>query len=216
VYYVDWHVPDSTPSCPSLPNSACFNEVAAESANALRVNNKGLGTQFYYLAGGAESWVMNHADPKPKSPYCFGWDQANNATVHIHDSHYNLSGYNNYIFMDIEQDKSLGWYAGLDASKIAANRQVVNGFYDNIGGYAHKGDCAKRPTVWPGPRQPGIYSQPSSWTDALEGQTVPSTPVWTSSNCGPTCGPSRMATRPGSAVEESYSRDLVEVATEYS
>lgn len=167
----------SNKQCPYDPGGYCFNTSAANGAISRFNAGTGLGVEFYYFGGGADSSIAHNYS----SPFCFGWDQAADAVAHIT----NPSLFANYedndavfIFLDIEQNNNFGW----SNTTQAANRQVFDGFYDNLFGEANTNHCAGEQLAF----QPGVYSSPDQWSysfgSGLNAQ-ITGTPIITTEMC---------------------------------
>lgn len=176
IYYTDVNGGSGSGPCPGDPRGFCFNGVGALDANGRASNpGTGIGTQFYYFGGGASSSLAGNA----KSPYCFGWNQGNDAVIEVNNLFGGYQGFDTIMFFDMEQKNTYGW----SNTTQAANRQVFNGFYDSVGGRPDAGGCtAGRPSgpVW----QPAVYSNPSDWNYSMGSSgSIPNTPEWSVGNC---------------------------------
>jgi len=162
-----------SPSCPGDPGGFCFNTTAANGASSRWSAGTGIGVQFYYLGGGADSELEGNYS----SPYCFGWHQAVDAENQI-SSYFSSYFYQAYfVFLDIEQNGTFGW----SNTAQSANRQVFNGFWDNIAGKAPAQDCSGSTT---GGYQPATYSAPAQWSYSFGSYgSIPNTPIWTYEYC---------------------------------
>jgi hypothetical protein len=172
-YYHDLGGGGSGP-CTGDPGESCFDTDAANGANSRWSANTGLGTQFYYLAGGADSVLEGNYS----SAYCFGWAQGRDAEAHIADYFGDWDDSAWWLAIDVEQDNTFGW----SSSTKTANRDVFDGFTDAIAGRSDAGSCGGSTS---GAFQQEAYSSPDQWSysfGSTEGN-IPNTPIWTYEYC---------------------------------
>ncbi|MHB1930794.1 MAG: hypothetical protein ACYDEN_12485 [Acidimicrobiales bacterium] len=136
-----------------------------------------MGVEFYYFGGGADSSIARNYS----SPFCFGWDQAADAVSHITNPSLFEPYEDNdavFVFLDIERNNMFGW----SNTTQAANRQVFNGFYDNLFGDANSNQCAGEQLAF----QPAVYSSPGQWSYSFGSGTnakIAGVPIITTETC---------------------------------
>lgn len=168
----------TTGPCPgdSNPDHSCFNVAAANDANTRWSNggssSNGLGTQFYYFAGGAASPYAQQWG----SPYCWGWEQGLKAIDHA-NNHFSAYLGSAFLYaMDVEQNGTYGWSNQTKAS----NQKVYDGFRDFI-----EDQPSADPTNCPSVSrtfsyQVVMYSAPDQWTYSFpSGYTIGNADIWT-------------------------------------
>jgi hypothetical protein len=184
IYYIDRG--GGTGPCPSDPgHGVCFNTTAASNADAKHSNNTGLGAEFYYFGGG---WGSPYAPPW-KTPYCWGWVQANYAAqdAHTYFSSYEANSW--YMVMDVEGNSTYGWNNTLQAQ----NQQVLNGFQDFIEGKSSAdSNCTWTNSILD--YQPAVYSAPAQWSYSFGSWTIPNWPEWTYESCCTSTYPGNLST----------------------
>jgi hypothetical protein len=172
-YLNDWNGP--VHPCPSGVGGMCFLSGAADGAVTRYQNSTGISVHFYYFLGGPDSGRR----PSGVTAYCWGWKQANAMFTDVGADFGKWDGWASVIFGDIEGGSTYGW----DTTTQNANRDVLDGFRDNVANNSSQqpGNCnGGSHTSF----QAGIYSSPSQWNSALAGTgDIPNLFEWTAVKC---------------------------------
>ena len=121
-YLNDWNGP--VHPCPSGVGGMCFLSGAADGAVTRYQNSTGISVHFYYFLGGPDSGRR----PSGVTAYCWGWKQANAMFTDVGADFGKWDGWASVIFGDIEGGSTYGW----DTTTQTANRDVLDGFRDNV------------------------------------------------------------------------------------
>jgi hypothetical protein len=157
-------------------DQACFDPAAARAATARWQSGTGMGVQDYYFGGGAAAAAAS----RYSSPYCWGRAEGFEASYGAYDYFGRYYDQQWVMALDIEGYSAYGWSDAYPAQ----NRQVFNGFYDFVAGYASRDRRCSYLVNHAERQQPAVYSSPGMWSYAMATQgSIPNTYVWTYENC---------------------------------